>query len=106
MTKKEENVLNSMDKRKEKEIDDIWKKKTIITSHYMIIITHKIELITGNVPDFDLVYNCLEQASGELLSDKEFLKRYEGDKVPSNQLLVVNRVINRAMELYFGDTWG
>lgn len=75
---------------------------------YLAIVLAKIELITNQNPHntdiFQKVCRCLDVANEELLSNKELIDKYGSDEdTPSIQLFMINNLINRTIELYFGE---
>jgi hypothetical protein len=108
MTQNNDNIVNFMDKSSEKQaelfVDQLERVKTL----YLVIIMSKIELATGRPPTLLSVTACLDKSNDEMLADDKFLEEYAPESAADNssmQLIVMNRVIDRAIELYFGSEW-
>jgi hypothetical protein len=78
---------------------------------HLTIAVFDVELITGKdiTNDKDAMINlarCYGIANDEFLADEECLDKYGGDEdTPSIQLFLINRLLSRTLELYFGESY-
>lgn len=96
--KEETNVINFMDAYNQK---NMIAPETVdrLAELYLDIMLSKVELILGVYPDTYHACQCMDIANEEISENDEVIEP------PSVQIMGQDKLINRAIELYFGDNW-
>jgi hypothetical protein len=104
------NTVDFMEKLNEKEAKLHMYKAQMHSQLYMGIVLSILAIIDEKylLPEnvsMHKLSKCFNQATDELLADEEFINTYGLDKdyTPSEQLLIINRTVDRVIELFLGD---